>query len=180
MKIACLGWGSLVWNPQAIPIQRYWFEDGPLLPIEFARYSRGGRITLVLVPGVREVRSLWTLMTVSDLATAKEKLAEREGISVGDISKYIGYWSSTGSCHGQCSEVIGRWASSPGLDAVIWTNLPPKVHNEERVPGVEEILTFLQNQPSEQRKQAEEYIRKTPRQIDTDYRRHIEAALNWL
>src|SRR6266849_7923688 len=80
MRIACLGWGSLIWDPQALPIQRCWFNDGPLLPIEFARHSSGDYITLVIVPEARCVRSLWALMSVPDLATARVKLAEREGI----------------------------------------------------------------------------------------------------
>lgn len=179
MKIACLGWGSLTWDPQDLPIQRRWFEDGPLLPIEFARQSRGDRITLVIVPGVRDVRSLWTPMIVSDLDTAKLELAEREGIKHQDIPKYIGYVSSTGSSNGQSAGIIGRWASHLGLDAVVWTNLPPRFQNEVRVPTVEEVLSFLQDLPSEARQGAEKYIRKTPRQIDTAYRRRIEAELNW-
>jgi hypothetical protein len=179
MKIACLGWGSLIWDPQALPIQKYWFEDGPLLPIEFARHSEGDRITLVIVSGVRDVRSLWTLMTVPDLDTAKLKLAEREGINIKDIPRYIGYVSSTRPTNGQSEEVIGRWASHVGLDAVVWTNLPPRFQNEVRVPTVEEVLSFLQTRPLEIKKRAEEYIRKTARQIDTEYRRQIEVELNW-
>ena len=179
MKIACLGWGSLIWDPQALPIQKCWFEDGPFLPIEFARHSRTDCITLVIVPGVRDVRSLWTPMIVPDLDTAKIKLAEREGIKTEDIPRYIGYVSSTGSSNGQSAEIIGRWATYIGLDAVVWTNLPPRFQNEVRVPTVEEVLSFLQTRPPETKKRAEEYIRKTPRQIDTEYRRRIEVVLNW-
>ena len=179
MKIACLGWGSLIWDPQALPIQKCWFEDGPLLPIEFARHSRTDRITLVIVPGMRDVRSLWTLMIVPDLDTAKIKLAEREGIKTEDIPRCIGYLSSTESSNEQSAEIIGRWASNIGIDAIVWTNLSPRFQNEDRVPSVEEVISFLQTRPPETKKRAEEYIRKTPRQIDTEYRRQIEVELNW-
>ncbi len=48
MRIACLGGGSLVWDPGGLPIQRSWFCGGPFAPVEFTRQSSGGRITLVI------------------------------------------------------------------------------------------------------------------------------------
>ncbi len=178
MKIACLGWGSLIWDPRDLPVQRCWFKDGPLLPIEFARHSSSDCITLVIVSDARCVRSLWTPIIVPDIDTAKIKLAEREGIKIEDITIYIGHWSSTGSCNGKSVDIVGRWASSIGLDAVVWTNLPPKFRQEERVPTVEEVISFLKIR-SDTKGHAEEYIRRTPRQIDTEYRRRIEAELDW-
>jgi 1-acyl-sn-glycerol-3-phosphate acyltransferase len=50
MRIAVLGWGSLIWSPGNLKIDREWHEDGPFLPIEFARVSQDGRLTLVLFP----------------------------------------------------------------------------------------------------------------------------------
>ena len=81
MKIACLGWGSLVWDPRTLPITGGWFQDGPLLPIEFTRCSSNRRITLVLDPKSRWLRVLWALMLPSDLDTATEALRERETVA---------------------------------------------------------------------------------------------------
>ncbi len=80
MTIACLGWGSLIWDPRELPVLRTWFEDGPLLPIEFARESDDGRITLVLAEDQPLVRSRWALMNVADRAAAREAVRRREGI----------------------------------------------------------------------------------------------------
>jgi hypothetical protein len=51
MKIAVIGWGSLIWCPGSLRIQTAWHNDGPSLPIEFARILKDGRLTLVIRPG---------------------------------------------------------------------------------------------------------------------------------
>ena len=48
MKIAVLTWGSLVWERRELQAASDFVADGPLLPIEFCRISRDGRLTLVL------------------------------------------------------------------------------------------------------------------------------------
>lgn len=180
MKIACLGWGSLVWYSRGLPVRKPWFMDGPLLPIEFVRQSEGGRITLVIVNNAAHIRSLWALLSVTDLEIAKKELADREGIKEKYISKYIGYWSSNDYSNFDFTKEIGDWAVLKGLDAIVWTALPPKFDDQNgKVPSADEVITFLRNLVYEKRKHAEEYIRKAPQQIDTDYRRKIEKMFNW-
>jgi hypothetical protein len=57
--IVCLGWGSLIWNPKDLPVED-WHGDGPALPVEFARISRGGRLTLVVADSAAQLPVLWT------------------------------------------------------------------------------------------------------------------------
>ena len=174
-NIACLGWGSLIWDSRDLPIRRHWFEGGPLVPVEFARHSKGARITLVVVPDARPVRSLWALMDSNSLKEARKQLREREG--TGD--RYIDHWSrGTGSpaCIGELSE----WALARHIDHVIWTGLPPKFKKEnDRLPNEEDVLKHLRQLRGTERDEAERYIRRAPRQIDTEYRRRIEAELQW-
>lgn len=177
--IACLGWGSLVWDPRESPIRGKWFCDGPFLPIEFARESDDGRLTLVLVPDtVPLVGSLWVPMSVIDLAAAREALRRRENVLEKNAHKHIAHWVG-GKVEGHVVRRIAEWAQGLKIAAVIWTNLSPKFHEEERAPSVEEVVSHLDSLRHEKRRNAERYVRMTPRQIDTEYRRAIEARLGW-
>lgn len=176
--IACLGWGSLVWDPRELAIQRHWFEDGPLIHVEFARQSRDGRITLVLTESAGSVRSLWALMDSTHLASAKSELRKREGVPGKNEEKHIGSWS-VGQPSPALIPGLAEWASSHGMAHVIWTNLPPTFNGEERVPSSDQVVQYLAGLVGAQREVAERYVRFTPRQIDTTYRRRIEATLQW-
>ncbi len=177
--IACLGWGSLVWDPRDLPIHRQWFEDGPLVRAEFLRESKDKRITLVLHKDASFVRSLWALMRVASLAEAREKLALREGIKDTRVTQDIGTWSQ-GSPEVPCIVGLTAWAASRGIEHVVWTDLPPKFADTvNRVPTEDEVVKHLASLKGPTRDVAEQYIRRTPRQVDTLYRRAIEAKLGW-
>ena len=78
-NIAVIGWGSLIWSPGRLELQSGWRRDGPLLPVEFARVSQDGRLTLVIVESdeVDEQRALWALSGFSDIESAIENLRAR-------------------------------------------------------------------------------------------------------
>ena len=176
-NIACLGWGSLIWDPRNLPILRYWFDDGPLIPLEFARQSKDDRITLVISPDARPVRSLWTLMDSDCLEVAKEQLQQREGAENPD---HIGNWSKGKESPPEIP-LLSKWARARNIDSVIWTALPPGLKGDEKgQPDVEDVLRHLRALSGTARDNAEQYIRRAPRQIDTAYRRRIEAELHWL
>ena len=78
MKIAILAWGSLYYEPRNLAFTGEWFFDGVELPIEFAKISRGNRLTLVIKPNWSNIKTLYAISSLDNLAEARENLRERE------------------------------------------------------------------------------------------------------
>ena len=174
MKIAVIAWGSLVWDPKNLNFDGNWRTDGPQLPVEFARKSQGGRLTLVIYEPASPVTTLWTLSTEPDVRSARENLRKREGTHDIDI---IGYWSrSEGTNYRNLPpnyhHSLAEWCNSKALDAAIWTALGS---NFESLT-VESACAHLQELSADKKSKAFEYIRKTPEQIQTDFRSRLEAV----
>jgi hypothetical protein len=74
---------------------------------------------------------------------------------------------------------MSTWANAHGVDNVIWTALPPKFGDKDRTPAIDEVLNHLKRLEGSRRDNAERYVRLAPSQIDTAYRRRIEAELGW-
>ncbi|MGH7865095.1 MAG: hypothetical protein ACREQB_08900 [Candidatus Binataceae bacterium] len=177
MKIACLGWGSLVWDPRNLPIRPEWFKDGPFAPVEFRRKSSDGRITLVIDRSAARVQLLWALMLPTDLPTARTALCDRECIPHSHCGRDIDSWQ-TGESAPDVIQSLPAWAQAHEVDAVIWTALLPKF-DQVRSPSVRQIKNYLQGLTGCKRDKAEQYVRCAPRQIKTEYRRQIEAEIGW-
>lgn len=177
--IACLGWGSLIWDPKELPLTNRrpeaWQDDGPELPLEFARVSKNGRLTLVIDPASAAVRVLWNSLRVASLADAVEALQMREGV---ETDRPIGRWRS--DYEYPFADVIGRWAHSRELKGVVWTALGPRFNGRSgQRPSQDEAVEYLAGLSNGPRCLAEQYVRCAPLQIDTLYRRAIIDALGW-
>lgn len=173
--IACLGWGSLVWEPGNLRIRGEWLADGPLVQAEFLRKSGGERITLVLHESARPVRSLWALMDIEDIDGAAENLRAREKTNI----RKIGVWQSRQDAPELILD-LPFWAKERSIEAVIWTALGPQAPDgAQRVPTFEETIAHLKGLTGKELHDAQRYVRNAPRQIDTPFRRRIEAELGW-
>lgn len=178
--IACIGWGSLIWDKRDLDVDGAWRADGPLLPVEFARQSSDGRITLVIVQGFGSVPTLWSVFNTRDLAEARESLRQREGVPGSRAGDLIADWHRGENPVSEPDVTIFAWAAEKGLDAAVWTNLAPKFAGiDGRSPTEIEVVAYLQTLEGQARAAAEEYVRHAPRQIATAYRRAIERALGW-
>jgi hypothetical protein len=177
-QIACLGWGSLVWDPRELPIRSTWFEDGPFVVVDFLRQSNDGRVTLVLDGSATPVRSLWAQMDASALVHAREDLRARESVPKSAAAQCIGSWSLGDASPANVLE-LESWARSRGVQHVIWTALPAKFGGADGTPAPDAVLGYLRGLAGAVRDNAERYVRRAPRQIDTPLRRRIAAELNW-
>jgi hypothetical protein len=179
MTIACLGWGSLIWNPRNLPLQSHWHKDGPSLPVEFARKSADGRITLVIAPDSKVLRVLWAALDVSTVDEARQTLADREGIRPENMGRYMGAWSSDRSSGHPEVATIGEWAIASGISGAVWTALPPKFSEVVGKPSWNQVIRYLAQLTGDTKRLAEEYVRRAPSQIRTPYREKIERELGW-
>lgn len=188
MKIAILAWGSLIWQPKELAYNKNfgWQKDGPILPVEFSRISKDGRLTLVITENGTFNKTFYTLANENlSFEDVFENLRIREGkCNRRDIGFYKVKKDEFHSKF-QFEDEIKNWIKNTDFDAVIWTNLGENwnIKNEKgdiiRQIEPERRIEYLKELKGNTSAIAEEYIRRTPIEINTDFRKEIEATLNW-
>lgn len=175
MKIVCIGWGSLIWDRRDLIVIPKWFEDGPLLPIELTRISDDNRVTLIIDENAKAVPTLWALMATDSLENAKESLKKRERTYIKDIH-CIGKFDEP---NGNVDLIIRDWLIVKGLDYAIWTGLSFSKKTQFDRPSMDLIINHLKHLSEDEKQNAEEYIRRAPAQVNTEYRKIIETEFGW-
>ena len=181
MKIAQIGWGSLIWNQGSLKLQGTWQSDGPYLPVEFARVSQDGRLTLVLYRDVPPVQTLWAYAEEENLNAAIKSLRLREGTT----AKRIGYLSlKNGKSRCRVIEelvfVIENWLRDKDLDAAVWTDLPANFTKRTGMAfTAENVIAYLKSLEGNSLDAVRTYILNAPESISTPLRRTIEEELGW-
>jgi hypothetical protein len=181
MRIACLAWGSLLWKTGPLRLASGWKDDGPLLPIEFARVGDKGELSTVLLEGAAPQKTWWALLEDDDLAAARESLRQREEIDPAH-PEWVGSLPLVAASSHPFAPSIAEWLGRQRhrLDAVVWTALQPRHADAEgRVPSLDEAIQYLDGLRGETREHAEDYIRQVPPSLATAYRQGIEARLGW-
>lgn len=175
MRIACIGWGSLTWDPQELKVEKKWYDDGPILPVEFTRISDDDRVTLVIDHYAAPQMTMWALISTQDLDEAIGSLIEREHTSL----KNVHFITIDGTPQTSIEKVIQEWLLEKRLDAAIWTGLSYSKKTDSKRPPIDDIIDHLNRLTGEASERAKEYITKAPKQINTEYRREIENSLGW-
>ena len=182
MKIAILGWGSLVWDPRALATIGEWQPGGPILPIEFSRKSKDGRLTLVIDPANGElVTTLYIRSRFENLNAAIGNLREREDNPPQDRIGYVNLVAHTERAwarenYPDACDTITAWAQANDWQAVIWTALLPNFEEKQHEPfTVPAAVRYLNGLADETRIRAFEYIRRAPPEIMTPLRRALQA-----
>jgi hypothetical protein len=112
--IAWIGWGSLIWDSRNLDVDGNWRADGPVLPVEFARQSSNGRITLVIVQRFAPVPTLWSAFNSNNVAGAREALRQREDVFRSHADDFISCWRQREDSTSEPNATISAWVLQHG------------------------------------------------------------------
>jgi len=188
MQIAVIGWGSLIWCPGCLRIKSRWHSDGPALPVEFARISGDGRLTLVIHPGSPEQPTYWALSQFEAVQQARENLGAREGTkNLKNIHLLTAEGEKEGKIDPRVASKVEQWLKDRlDVQAAIWTGLTSNwPHRRDRQFTREDAVQYVgelersRDEAKAAYDRAHEYISNAPSQIQTPVRKMIRESRGW-
>lgn len=173
MKIAVIGWGSLIWDKdRPFDIRGNWYSSGPILPLEFCRISSKGnikeRVTLVIDSKIgTNCKTYWAYMNTNDLNVAKVNLKNREETPIRNIH----FISKKDEPKSEIEKIVIDWfKENQEIDAVIWTGLPSNWYDvRKREFSIDELEAYLMSKKGSF-EYIKQYFEEAPPQIQTEGR----------
>ncbi|SOH94767.1 hypothetical protein SAMN06273572_105191 [Monaibacterium marinum] len=184
MRIAILGWGSLIWdieNLEPFVTGDWQMSGGPALPMEFSRVSpkRKMGLAVCLDPEVGALCATHVIRsTRTDVQQAARDLAARERAPMDRIG-----WATAQECFGRLPAVNSRvmqWCAQGDYDAALWTDLEPTFHESQGQDfTVLRAIEYLKTLRGEQIEEAYRYIQEAPPTTMTPLRRALQNDPWW-
>lgn len=175
MRIAILGWGSLIKDPMDLNIVNdEWHSGGPTLPIELSRLSdKRGYLTYVVDEyHERRVPTRYAISGYRELEDAIADLACREGCAAHSVGYVEAAERRPHRSRTSVWKDIQHWVRAKKFDAAIWTDLPPKFDGEFTLDSA---VAFWRRLPAARVEDAKKYAQEAPEEVDTDLRRRLQA-----
>ena len=190
MRIAILGWGSLLWEEQTDKAREFnkhrnggWHPDGPRLKLEFSRVSRSRGNALTLVLDYHEGESCQVAYTLSKRKCPDDAICDlrcRESTTLENIGFYFadGSRNARPRNNEEALTSIKNWATEKRVDVVVWTALKSNFEDKSTCKSsfsIEAARNHIQSLPPAGKAKAAEYIRRAPDFIATPLRRVFQS-----
>lgn len=183
MKIAILGWGSLLWDdcrPEFAKQVQNWISDGPNLKIEFSRVSkqRDGALTLVLdAENGQACQVAYALSRRKKPDDAICDLRNAEKTTLANVGFYFADHSRRQVRDENVLRIIEEWASEKQIDVVIWTDLESnfqKSSNTKSSFSIEAAIGHILALKGNGKVEAVKYVWRAPVFVRTPLREALE------
>lgn len=190
MRIAILGWGSLLWDNESDRGKEFnkhlkdktWHPDGPCLSLEFSRISESRERALTLVLDYENGRPCQVHYALSNRRCWKDAacdLRTREGTVLRCIGWYLP--SKPEESRWRCAlddsrSDIEEWACANSIDAVVWTALKSNFESKKCEPySVQAAKRHLLSLDPKGQREAARYICKAPCSVNTPLRDAVRS-----
>lgn len=181
MRIAFLGWGSLLWEGgcEFDSWHDPWRYDGPKLKIEFSRIStsRLGALTLVIdTEHGSTTKVAWCLSKRDKMEDAVTDLRCREGTTNENI-RFVRLEEQPAVPVDtvETKGLIVAWAREKNLEAVVWTALKSNFQKKVKQPfSLDAVVNYIKTLPPEGKVKAAEYVWRSPKFVQTAVRSALQ------
>jgi len=183
MKIAILGWGSLLWDHRNEFDEHHecWLYDGPSLKLEFSRVSQSRSDALTLVLDSHNGSSCVVAYAISKRKVPDDAICDlrcREGTILNKIGFYFADGTRRQSRDDESFESIRAWAAEKEIEVAIWTDLGSNFQDKSRGHmsfSVENAISHIQALDAEGKVKAAEYVWRSPQFVDTPLRVALQS-----